>query len=194
MKPDDPPRPSDGAMEDSAPDEDTLVRRAQAGDQAAFRGLVARHRDRAYALALRLTGSAADAEEVAQDAFVRAWRALPAFRREAKFGTWLHRIVARLGLDRRVQLVARGKREAPEGDAPEPAAPEAGDDNERMLALLLAELPERARAAVVLYYYEDRSVNEVARILGVPEGTVKTLLSRARTSLREAWSRLETRQ
>jgi len=195
LKPDDPPRPSDGAMEDSAPDEDTLVRRAQAGDQAAFRGLVARHRDRAYALALRLTGSAADAEEVAQDAFVRAWRALPAFRREAKFGTWLHRIVARLALDRRVQLVARAKREAPGSDAPEPAAPEpSGDENERMLASLLAELPERARAAVVLYYYEDRSVSEVARILGVPEGTIKTLLSRARVSMREAWARQEARQ
>jgi len=195
LKPDDPPRPSDGAMEDSAPDEDTLVRRAQAGDQAAFRALVARHRDRAYALALRLTGSAADAEEVAQDAFVRAWRALPAFRREARFGTWLHRIVARLALDRRVQLVARAKREAPESDAPEPAAPEpSGDENERMLASLLAELPERARAAVVLYYYEDRSVSEVARILGVPEGTIKTLLSRARVSMREAWARQEARQ
>jgi len=182
-------------MEDSAPDEDTLVRRAQAGDQAAFRALVARHRDRAYALALRLTGSAADAEEVAQDAFVRAWRALPAFRREARFGTWLHRIVARLALDRRVQLVARAKREAPESDAPEPAAPEpSGDENERMLASLLAELPERARAAVVLYYYEDRSVSEVARILGVPEGTIKTLLSRARVSMREAWARQEARQ
>ena len=195
MKPDDPLRPSDGAMEDSAPDEEALVRRAQAGDQAAFRALVARHRDRAYALALRLTGSGADAEEVAQDAFVRAWRALPAFRGEAKFGTWLHRIVARLALDRRVQLVTRSKREAPESDAPEAAAPESsGDENERVLALLLAELPERARAAVVLYYYEDRSVSEVARILGVPEGTVKTLLSRARVSLREAWTRLEARQ
>ena len=181
-------------MEDSAPDEDALVRRAQAGDRVAFRALVTRHGDRAYALALRLTGSAADAEEVTQDAFVRAWRALPTFRREAKFGTWLHRIVARLALDRRVQLVARAKREAPEGAAPERAAPEAGDENERTLALLLAELPERARAAVVLYYYEDRSVNEVAGILGVPEGTVKTLLSRARVSLREAWGRLEARQ
>ena len=181
-------------MEDSAPDEQSLVRRAQAGDQAAFRVLVARHRDRAYALALRLTGSAADAEEVAQDAFVRAWRALPAFRLEARFGTWLHRIVARLALDRRVQLQARAKREAPESDAPEPVAPEAGEENERILALLLAELPERARAAVVLYYYEDRSVGEVARILGVPEGTVKTLLSRARVSLREAWARQEARQ
>jgi len=194
LKPDDTSDPSDKAMEDSAPDEGTLVRRAQAGDQAAFRALVSSHRDRAYALALRLTGSAADAEEVAQDAFVRAWRALPAFRREAKFGTWLHRIVARLALDRRGQLVARAKREAPESDAPEPAAPPAGDENERMLALLLAELPERARAAVVLYYYEDRSVSEVAGILGVPEGTVKTLLSRARVSLRETWARLEARQ
>jgi RNA polymerase sigma-70 factor (ECF subfamily) len=182
-------------MEGSAPDESSLVRSAQAGDQAAFRRLVARHKDRAYALALRLTGSAADAEEVAQDAFVRAWRALPAFRLEAAFGTWLHRIVSRLALDRRVQLVARARREAPESAAPEPVAPEAaGDENERRLARLLDDLGERARAAVVLYYYEDRSVSEVARILGVPEGTVKTLLSRARDALRESWSREEARQ
>jgi len=181
-------------MDESAPDDTQLVRRARAGDEAAFRGLVARHQDRAYALALRLTGAPADAEEVAQDAFVRAWRALPSFRFEAAFGTWLHRIVARRALDRRERLKARAKREAPEADAPEPAAPAAADDPGPRLERLLDGLPERARAAVVLYYYEDRAVAEVARILGVPEGTVKTLLSRARLSLREAWAREEARQ
>jgi RNA polymerase sigma-70 factor (ECF subfamily) len=171
------------------PDDDvSLVRRAQNGDEPAFRELVARHRDRAYALALRMTGSAADAEEVAQDAFVRAWRALPAFRFEAAFGTWLHRIVARLALDRREVLVRRAKREAPEDAAPEPEAPAPPDDSAgARLERLLSTLSEKARAAVVLYYYEDRSVAEAARILGVPEGTVKTLLSRARVALRAAW-------
>jgi RNA polymerase sigma-70 factor (ECF subfamily) len=172
------------------PDDETLVRQAQKGDEPAFRELVARHQDRAYALALRMTGSAADAEEVAQDAFVRAWRALPAFRFEAAFGTWLHRIVARLALDRREQLARRAKREAPEADAPEPAAPEKEPNPEgARLERLLGALTEKARAAVVLYYYEDRSVAEAARILGVPENTVKTLLSRARMALREAWER-----
>ena len=180
-------------MAGPSPDETTLVRQAQAGDEAAFRALVTRHMDRAFALALRLTGSAADAEEVAQDAFVRAWRALPAFRFEAAFGTWLHRIVARLALDRRQVLKARAKREAPGEEAGDPAAPAQAED-ERTLARLLETLPERARAAVVLYYYEDRAVGEVATMLGVPEGTVKTLLARARTTLREALSRQEARQ
>ena len=100
--------PSHGVMD--ALDESACVARAQAGDTVAFRALVDRHRERAYALALRLTGAPADAEEVAQDAFVRAWRALPAFRGEAAFGTWLHRIVSRLALDRRERLVQRARR------------------------------------------------------------------------------------
>jgi RNA polymerase sigma-70 factor (ECF subfamily) len=178
-------------MASPAPDDLALVRKAQAGDETAFRGLVSRHKDRAYGLALRLTGSAADAEEVAQDAFVRAWRALPAFRFEAAFGTWLHRIVARLALDRRERLKTRSRYEAPEGDAPDVAAPPL--EESAQLDWLLDRLPERSRAAVVLYYYEDRSVAEVAHILGAPENTVKTLLSRARDTMRDAWTREEAR-
>lgn len=136
----------------------------------------------------------ADAEEVAQDAFVRAWRALPAFRGEAAFGTWLHRIVSRLALDRRERLVARARRETAAAETPEIVDPsaDAGGEGPRLERLLDA-LPERARAAVVLYYYEDRSVLEVAHVLNLPEGTVKTLLSRARTAMREAWAREEAR-
>jgi RNA polymerase sigma-70 factor (ECF subfamily) len=183
----------------AAPDEDenALVGRAQAGDADAFRVLVGRHKDRAFALALRLTGAPADAEEVVQDAFVRAWRALPGFRGEAAFGTWLHRIVSRLGLDRRERLVARARHETPAAETPEivdeAALPEPAGDAGARLERLLEKLPERARAAVVLYYYEDRSVLEVGRILGLPEGTVKTLLARARTTLRDAWTREEAR-
>ena len=194
MKPEPAAEPSHGVMD--IPDEGALIERARAGDTAAFRVLVGQHRERAYALALRLTGAPADAEEVAQDAFLKAWRALPGFRGEARFGTWLHRIVARLALDRRERLVERARRETPAAEAPEIvdlAVPEADDPGPR-LTRLLDRLPERARAAVVLYYYEDRSVAEVARTLGVPEGTVKTLLSRARVTLREAWTREEARQ
>lgn len=178
-------------MADPAEEEKLLVGRARAGDAAAFRVLVGRHKDRAYALALRLTGVPADAEEVAQDAFVRAWRALPGFRGEAAFGTWLHRIVSRLALDRRERLVARARRETPAAETPEIAVD--AEVEAPKLERLLDRLPERARAAVVLYYYEDRSVLEVAGVLGVPEGTVKTLLSRARTAMCEAWAREEAR-
>jgi len=198
LKPDAPDTPSHGVMDAQA--ESACVARAQAGDQAAFRQLVGQHRERAYALALRLTGAPADAEEVAQDAFLKAWRALPGFRGEARFGTWLHRIVARLALDRRERLAERARREAPAGaEMPDvldeaAAGPAVSEDAGPRLTRLLDRLPERARAAVVLYYYEDRSVAEVARTLGVPEGTVKTLLSRARVTLREAWTREEARQ
>src|SRR6185295_5325458 len=102
MKPDVPLESSHPVM-----DEPVWIARAQGGDQAAFRRLVEAHRERAYALALRITGTPADAEEVAQDAFVRVWRSLKAFRGESSSGTWLHRIVARQALDRRRSLVRR---------------------------------------------------------------------------------------
>ena len=89
----------------------SLVERSRGGDQAAFRELVVLHQDRAYGLALRITRSPADAEEVAQDAFVRAWLALARFRGESSFATWLHRIVARRALDRLSELKARRGRE-----------------------------------------------------------------------------------
>jgi len=177
----------------AAGDDAALVERARAGDADAFRVLVERHRDRAVGLALRITRSRADAEDAAQDAFVRAWRALPAFRGESAFGTWLHRIVARRALDRAGSArVRRGREdELPDADdlpAAEPAIP--GDPLlARRLNTLMGELSAPQRAALTLYYLEDRAVEHVATALGMPENTVKTHLSRARAALREAWVR-----
>jgi RNA polymerase sigma-70 factor, ECF subfamily len=176
------------------------VERARGGDQAAFRELVALHQDRAYALALRITRSPADAEEVAQDAFVRAWLALARFRGESSFATWLHRIVARRALDRLSELKARRGREVEVDEAetladPLPANPGgtpgdfAAATRGRALERLVMRLPAAQRMAVTLYYYEDRSVEQVASILDMPENTVKTHLSRARAALREACRR-----
>jgi RNA polymerase sigma-70 factor, ECF subfamily len=173
-----------------------LVQRAQGGDEAAFRRLVERHGDRAHALALRILRSASDAEEVAQDAFVRAWRALPRFRGDSAFSSWLYRIVARRAFDRAAVLKGRRAREADIERAEDlPAAapvldPEARE-RARRLERLLAELAEVPRTVVTLYYLQDRSVEEVARTLRMPENTVKTHLSRARAALRIAWSREE---
>jgi len=173
-----------------------LVEGARAGDQAAFRELVVLHQDRAYGLALRITRSPSDAEEVAQDAFVRAWLALSRFRGESSFATWLHRIVARRALDRLRELKARRGREAEVDEAavlPDPVGPGVtGADLEaamrvRRFERLVLELPAAQRAAVTLYYYEDRSVEQAAAILGMPENTVKTHLARARAALRVAW-------
>jgi len=170
-----------------------LVRRAQGGDEQAFRELVDRHGDRAYALALRIVRSASDAEEVAQDALVRAWRSLPRFRGESAFSSWLHRIVVRRAYDRATLLKGRRTRETGVEGIEQLPGPRGGPDPEEWwraerLERLVAELPEVPRTVVTLYYFQDRSVAEVARILRMPENTVKTHLSRARAALRVRWT------
>ena len=171
--------------------------RAQAQDQRAFRALVERYADRAHGLALRIVRTPADAEEVAQDAFVRAWLALPRFRGEASFSTWLYRIVARRAFDRAAVLRRRSGRETDIEAAEETAAKGTGSNADegrlraRRMERLVAGLPEAQRAAVTLFYYEGRSVEQVAASLGMPQGTVKTHLSRARARLRDAWLKHE---
>lgn len=184
-------------MDPSAPipldeDEGLLVDRARRGDAEAFRALVDRHRDRAYGVALRVLRSAPDAQEVAQDAFVKAWRALPGFRGESKFSTWLHSIVVRRALDRAATLKNRRAREVDLDAVAEPGAADAGTSADRTalrmrMERMLDRLSDAQRTVVTLYYYEERSVDDVATALGMPTGTVKTHLSRARATLREAW-------
>jgi RNA polymerase sigma-70 factor (ECF subfamily) len=189
LKPDETIGRSEPIAGDRAGDEE-FVARARGGDAGAFRTLVERYRGRVYGLALRIVRSAPDAEEVAQDAFVRAWLALPRFRGESSFSTWLYRIAARRAFDRAQTLKLRRGREAGIEAAGEPAAPEpAAPGGGRALRLerLVAELPPAQRAAVTLFYLEDRSVAQVAETLGMPENTVKTHLSRARAALRAAW-------
>lgn len=201
MKPGDAPPPSNRAVEAAPaptrrpldPEESRWIEQARHGDIEAFGSLVERHRDRAYTLALRIVRSPNEAEEVAQDAFVRVWRALPGFRGDAAFSTWLHRIVVRRALDRAAVLRTRRAREYPVDDVPEvaeagPGVPDPATRATRQkLERLVSELSEAQRAVVTLFYYEDRSVDEVARMLDMPENTVKTHLSRARAALRGAW-------
>ena len=172
-------------------DESEAVARAQRGDAEAFRWLVTRHQGRAFALASRILRSSADAEDAVQEAFVRAWRALPAFRGEAGFSTWLYRIVARQSFDRLEQLKRRRERETVlEAADTLPAASHTDSDarwRARRVEALLTQLSPAQRAAVTLYYFEDQSVEQVAEALSLPENTVKTHLSRARTQLRQAW-------
>ena len=182
--------PEKGAKSDAA-----LVALARGGDPEAFRRLVDRHRDHAYGLALRITRSPADAEEAAQEAFVRAWLALARFRGDASFGTWLHRIVARRALD---HALARKKREARHAEVQVAESVTATDAHAsrdfifaRRIERLTAQLTAVQRAVVELFYREEQPVAEIAQVLEMPENTVKTHLRRAREALRKAWLREE---
>jgi RNA polymerase sigma-70 factor (ECF subfamily) len=174
-----------------------IIARASAGEPDSFRLLVERYRHQAYAIALRIVSSPEEAEEAAQNAFLRAWRALPRFRGECRFSTWLFRIVTRCALDRLASLRRRRGRETPlevplvealaERGA---AADDPGRARDRFrLERLIATLPDTARAVITLFYLQDRSVDEVAEVLQLPTGTVKTHLHRSRAALRQAWLR-----
>ena len=170
-------------------EERRLIASAQAGDASAFRVLVERHQSRAYALALRITRSPADAEEVAQDAFVKVWDALPGFRGDSSFSTWLHQIVARRSIDRAEVLQRRRRREAPQEAMGEPVAHSAAGDPleaEQLQQLMAERLSKAQNLVVTLFYFEGHSVEQVGVVLGMNENTVKTHLSRARAALREA--------
>ncbi len=199
MKPHPPIPPSNPVMHDKpaqttgsrhGPDDEAAwIRAARAGDAGAFRNLVERHQGSAVNLAFRMLRSRTDAEEVAQDAFVRAWRALPEFRGESRFGTWLHRIVVRRALDRAERLKVRSRREAPLDDSIDRIADPQSDGPDlpelrRRLDAAMEILDERERLAITLYYHEDRSVESVSAVMDLPDGTVKTLLHRARARLR----------
>ena len=197
MKPAHPAGRSNRGMEEPAQPraEADLVERARRRDHDAFRVRVDRHRDHAFGLALQITRSREEAEDAAQEAFVRAWVALPAFRGEASFGTWLHRIVARRALDRALARRVRATREREIEAAEEVSVPITGAERDLVLARRLGRLMQcltpRQRAVVALFYQEDRPVQEIAAVLAMPENTVKTHLRRARAALREAWRREE---
>jgi RNA polymerase sigma-70 factor (ECF subfamily) len=164
--------------------DEALVRRAQRGDRDAFDELVRRHRDRVYAVALRLTGRPADAEDALQDTFLNAYRALPRFDARSKVSTWLYRIASNASLD----LIAkrRGAASLDVEGTPEPAAPHdpyVRDASRRAIALALAALPDEFREAVVLSDLAGLGATEIAELLGVPAGTVKSRVYRGRAQL-----------
>lgn len=173
--------------------EEELIRRAQAGEAGAFSALVVEHQQFAYNLALRTLGHAEEAEDVAQEAFVRAWLALANFRGQARFRTWLYRIVTNLCCNRlprfRRDLLAMGDEAAAQvPDAPEadPAATVEAGERRAFLHQQIEALPESYRLVVSLRYQQELSYEEIANVLSLPVGTVKTGLFRARARLREA--------
>jgi RNA polymerase sigma factor (sigma-70 family) len=182
------------AVEGRPLDERELVLRAQRGDERAFAELVRAHQEIAFRVAYLITGGASDAEEAVQDGFVKAWRALGRFRRDAPLRPWLLRIVAnearnrRRSAGRRAALVLRAQREGVSGDAaPSPeAAALAREERVRLLSALEA-LPDEGRLVLACRYLLDLSEEETAAALGLRRGTVKSRASRALDRLREAY-------
>lgn len=171
--------------------EHDLVERAQDGDLAAFEALYRDHVARVFGLCLRMVANRSQAEELAQDAFVRAWEKLPTFRGKSAFSTWLHRLTVNVVLgDRRSRSRREDKNVAIDqvGPLPSLATPrgsEVGIDLERAIAAL----PERARTVFVLHDVEGYRHSEIAKLAGMAEGTSKAHLHRARQLLREALRR-----
>jgi len=175
-------------------DESDLIRRAKRGDKHAYEELVHVHQGIAFRTAYVVAGNAADAEDAAQDGFVKAWRALGRFRDGAPFRPWLLRIVAnearnrRRSAGRRAHLALRAATEIPSGDAaPSPEAAFLSAEQRGALMAAVEELPEEQRTVIALRYFVGLSEHEVAEALDVPQGTVKSRTSRALEQLRESY-------
>ena len=166
-----------------------LVNAARQGDRAAFEGLYRSNRDRVYGLLWRICGGdAALAEDMLQEAFVRAWQKLHSFRGESRFGTWLHRLSANVALSDRRTRLRRVQREVSLDETVERTAIGERDvfaDKRMDLEKAIARLPERARSVLVLYDIEGYRHKEIAEITGMAVGSSKAQLHRARKLLRE---------
>ena len=193
MTPD--PRPPGGREADDA----SLVRRCLKDDPNAFRLLVEKYQAEVYGTALRILRRPEDAEDLTQETFLRAFRALGRYDPTRPFGAWLHTIVARLCIDHhrrnRAKLISLTQPEEgtsgeertidleDPGDLPDEVA--ARSELAERLEALVAELPPDSRAAILLRHQQDLPYEEIARVLGVPLGTIKARIHRARIMLKE---------
>ena len=186
-------------MSDDANDDELLIARAQRGERAGFDALVRRHQERAYIYAFRLTRNSEIAADVVAEAFLRIHNALPNFKGQSSFRTWLYRILTNCYLDLRKREKARphgsldamtetgegemGAQIPNSGPTPEEEAQQRARGDAMQAAL--AMMPEYQRAMIVMYHAEDMSYEEMAATLDLPVGTVKSRLNRARLGLRD---------
>ena len=175
----------------SAAEDEAAVRKVLAGDIAAFEGLVRRWQGPLLNLAYRFCRDRGRAEEMAQEAFLRAFRSLDRWRREAAFSTWLFALATNLYCSelRRIPV-----KMLPLDEIDEPNDPRAIDggleqaDQDRAVRRAVLALPPKYREALLLFYFHDMDICAAARSLGIPEGTVKARLSRGREMLRSKLS------
>jgi len=162
-----------------------LVRRAAAGCTRSFESLYRRHVRRVHGAIRRLVGGVeARAEELTQDAFVRAWQALPSFRGDSAFGTWLYRLAVNTALMDLRSKSAGMERDSDDALLDQQAAPASSVGLGMDLAAAVAGLPPRARAVLVLFDIEGWTHEEIAAELGMAVGSSKAQLHRARGLLR----------
>ncbi len=185
--------------------ERSLLRRLRDRDERAFRELVEAHRDRVFNITYRMLGNRAEAEDVAQEVFIAVFKTIDHFREESKFSTWLYRIAVNHCKNRIKYLSRRHDRDRDELDesthgtgvngtigGPVPSAPDkqlASAQMEKLMQEAIANLEDDQRIVVVLRDVEDLSIEEICEITGLPDGTVKSRLHRARLVLRKKLAR-----
>lgn len=176
-------------------DDRRLIREAVAGDATAFGELVLRYQDRLYNIAYRVVGNPDDAADVVQDAFVNAYQSLASFKGDSEFFTWLYRIAFNTAISqkrkKRPTVSFDGGRDGEPGydppDASLDSAPDAAlerSEDERLLAAAIAKLSDEHRAVLVLKDIDGEKYEDIAATLGIPIGTVRSRLHRARLELR----------
>jgi RNA polymerase sigma factor (sigma-70 family) len=178
-------------------DDQQCVTRAQRGEGRAFSELVARYQDRVYRFLLRLVRSPDDARDLTQDTFMRAYQSLDRWRPDALFRTWLFRIARNIAFDRLrrdklVEFVELDEDAEIPGSDPGPEAIVETAQRYRMLEVALDHLPAEQREILLLREIEQMSYDEIAQVLDLPAGTVKSRIARARAALLERMqSRME---
>jgi RNA polymerase sigma-70 factor (ECF subfamily) len=185
--------------------ERSLLRRLRDRDERAFRELIEGHRDRVFNITFRMLGNRAEAEDVAQEVFITVFKTIETFREESKFSTWLYRVTVNHCKNRIKYLARRHDRDRDELDetsnghnnnhaigGPGPTAPDRaleGAQMEKLLQDAIGNLDDEHRVVVVLRDVEDLSIEEICEITGLPDGTVKSRLHRARLALRKKLQR-----
>lgn len=185
--------------------ERSLLRRLRDRDEGAFRELISDQRDRVFNITYRMLGNRAEAEDVAQEVFITVFKTIDTFREESKFSTWLYRVTVNHCKNRIKYLARRHDRDRDELDetsqqtngattglpvrAAQPDKALASAQMEKLLQEAIASLDDEQRTVVILRDVEDLSIEEICEITGLPDGTVKSRLHRARLVLRKKMQR-----
>lgn len=186
----------------SRAEEQALIQRCKEGDVRAYDELVRVYEKRVFNCALRIAGNYNDAADIAQEAFIRAFNSIQTFRGDAIFTTWIYRIVTNVYLDERkkskahrqtsldefIELDENSVTRQIEDESPTPDAVVESKERARVLQEAINSLPDYQRIILTLYSFQHRSYEEIAEVLRLPIGTVKSRLNRARLALAEKLS------